>query len=255
MDHDRILRRLLDLVYPQACRVCDQRVSQGPPLCAACRNRLPANERGCPLCAQPDTGSGPICGACQRHPPAFDGVYAPWHYTAPIDEWIRQFKYSDQISLARLLTDLTGADLAPKLGVRESRRLVGEHVVSANDLIEGVKPEDTIFVSHRKFDIWTEGKKNIEAYPDVKHHGIPYRSLLPRELNGLIVVGKAISGTHIAMSAYRTQGILAFVGEAGGVAASLCAKRQTSPRNLAPAELINTLSEPPHSVEIDAYKD
>lgn len=116
MDHDRILRRLLDLVYPQACRVCDQRVSQGPPLCAACRNRLPANERGCPLCAQPDTGSGPICGACQRHPPAFDGVYAPWHYTAPIDEWIRQFKYSDQISLARLLTDLTGADLAPKLG-------------------------------------------------------------------------------------------------------------------------------------------
>jgi hypothetical protein len=130
--------------------------------------------------------------------------------------------------------------LAPKIGVRESRRLVGETIITANDLLNGKIPEDTIFITERGMDIWTEGKKCMD-YPSVKKYGIPYRSLIPKDMGGIIVVGKAISGTHLAMSAYRTQGILGYVGEAGGTAAAMCATRNIRPLELNCNDLVDTL--------------
>ena len=140
--------------------------------------------------------------------------------------------------------------LAPKIGVRESRRLIGEYVITADHLVDGLVPDDTIFVTGRGMDIWTEGKSNMEEYPEVQPYGIPYRALVPRELDGLLVVGKAISGTHLAMSAYRTQSIVGYVGEAGGVAAAICSDLGTWPRELDHDRLIKTLREPPHNIDI-----
>ncbi len=141
--------------------------------------------------------------------------------------------------------------LAPKLGIRESRRLVGDWVITANHLIEGVIPEDTIFVTERGMDVWTEGKSTMAEYPPTKPYGIPYRALLPRDVDGLLVVGKAISGTHLAMSAYRTQNIVGYVGQAGGVAAAWSAKSGQAPRELAGGRLREILRQAPHAVCFD----
>jgi hypothetical protein len=140
--------------------------------------------------------------------------------------------------------------LAPKLGVRESRRLRGQTVITSDDLVEGVVPEDTIFVTQRGMDVWTEGKPTMSVYPDVQPYGIPYRALVPETLEGLLVVGKAISGTHLAMSAYRTQSIVAYVGQAGGVAAALCSADDLQPRELQADRLIDSLRRAPHEVAI-----
>lgn len=141
--------------------------------------------------------------------------------------------------------------LAPKIGIRESRRLLGRHVITADELVAGTRPDDTIFVTGRGMDIWTEGKASMSEYPPVQPYGIPYRALVPAEVEGLIVVGKAVSGTHLAMSAYRTQSIVAYVGEAGGVAAALCAERDVAPAKLDPRDLIQCLRRPPHEIRIE----
>ena len=121
--------------------------------------------------------------------------------------------------------------LAPKIGVRESRRLVGEYVINFNDLTNGVIPDDSIMLTNRDADIWTEGKTQLD-YPPAQVYGIPYRSILPKSVDNLLVVGKSISGTHLAMSAYRVQCILAGVGQAAGVAAGLCVQKNCAPRSL-----------------------
>jgi threonine dehydrogenase-like Zn-dependent dehydrogenase len=141
--------------------------------------------------------------------------------------------------------------LAPKIGIRESRRLIGRRVITSDDLVAGARPDDTVFVTGRGMDIWTEGKATMSEYPAVQPYGIPYGSLVPQQMDGLIVVGKAISGTHLAMSAYRTQSIVAYVGEAGGVAAAMCAERDVSPATLDPADLIERLRRPPHQIQIE----
>jgi hypothetical protein len=112
-----------------------------------------------------------------------------------------------------------GVYLAPKIGVRESRRLVGEYVLNACDLKAGALPEDTIAVSRYWLDAWGENLSSEDV--TVPLYGIPYRCLLPKDTDGLLVAGKAISGTRLACSSYRVQPSVAGIGEAAGTAAAL----------------------------------
>lgn len=124
--------------------------------------------------------------------------------------------------------------LAPKLGVREVRRVLGESVVTATDLLAGRFPADTIAHCAFFLDAWGEHDK-LPRTP--VHAGIPYGALVPRATDGLLMAGKAISGTHLAMSAYRVQPIMASVGEAAGLAAALAATRRLGVRDVPLAEL------------------
>jgi len=142
--------------------------------------------------------------------------------------------------------------LAPRIGVREIRRIVGEHVITANDLIEGHIPEDSVLVTQRGFDLWRKGRHQMQGYPEVQPYGIPYRSLVPRGVDGLLVVGKCLSGTHLAMCAYRTQALLGQVGQAAGVAAALCALRHTRPRDIDFGDLKPLLTDPPQNMVISS---
>lgn len=126
--------------------------------------------------------------------------------------------------------------LAPKIGVRESRRVVGEEVITFNHLVEGRISEDAIFITNRGADIWAKGKNQL-SYPPVQVYGIPYGAVIPKGVDGLLVVGKAMSGTHLAMSAYRVQCILAGIGQAAGVAAALSAQRKLAVRDLSIANI------------------
>jgi hypothetical protein len=63
-------------------------------------------------------------------------------------------------------------------------------------------------------------------------YGIPYRALVPIGIDNLLLAGRCISGSHLAMSAYRVMPIAASIGQASGVAAALCARQGASPRTL-----------------------
>jgi hypothetical protein len=140
--------------------------------------------------------------------------------------------------------------LAPKIGVREQRRIMGEYVVTANDLFAGTIPDDSVHINQRPIDIWKKGSHAMHSYPDVKPYGIPYRSLVPLGVDNLLVVGKHMSGSHIAMASYRVQCLLGQIGQAAGVAAALCAKMECLPRQLDFADLKPLLTSAPQNLVI-----
>jgi hypothetical protein len=102
-------------------------------------------------------------------------------------------------------------------------------VVTATDLLESRFPEDTIASCDFFLDAWGEHDQ-LPRTP--VHAGLPYRALIPRGMEGLLIAGKAISGTHLAMSAYRVQPPMASVGTAAGLAAALAARLHTDTRAL-----------------------
>ncbi|MBN1875548.1 MAG: FAD-dependent oxidoreductase [Anaerolineae bacterium] len=122
--------------------------------------------------------------------------------------------------------------LAPRLGVRESNRIVGEHIITENDLRSRDLPADTIAVGTYGIDLWG-GDENFPVEDrQTPAYGIPYRALVPRDVDGLLLAGKIISGSHLGMSAYRVMPIAGSIGQAAGVAAALCVQRRKQPRDL-----------------------
>ena len=145
--------------------------------------------------------------------------------------------------------------LAPRIGVREASRILGEHVITENDIRNGVFPDDTIAVADYGLDIWSERRedtRDMGGHDDdgtvnvlgleTARYGIPYRALLPRSVDGLLVAGKCMSGTHIAQSSFRVQPIVASAGQAAGVAAALCAGHHQQPRRLDPHDVRRLLT-------------
>ncbi len=97
---------LLDHLAPCYCLLC-QRPSLRPlPLCASCEKELPANPYACQTCATPLAAPGQTCINCQRTPPAFGRCCAPWLYSQPISNFLQRFKFSADMSLLPLLTQL-----------------------------------------------------------------------------------------------------------------------------------------------------
>jgi ribulose 1,5-bisphosphate synthetase/thiazole synthase len=124
---------------------------------------------------------------------------------------------------------------APKLGVRETRRVVGDYVMTVNDLISPKRAEDTVAVGTYPLDAWGDdhgsmGKAKLSLTPG--GYGIPLRSLLAKGMENLMVVGKCLSATHLAMSAVRVQPIAAQMGQAAGVTAALAVSKGTNLRSV-----------------------
>jgi len=127
--------------------------------------------------------------------------------------------------------------LAPRIGVRECRRVVGEHVMTESDIASETFPGDTIAVGEYGFDIWPKGGKEgtSSRYKKTRYpwrFGIPYRALVPSGVDGLLVAGKCMSGTHLAQSSFRVMPIAGSTGQAAGAAAALAVKHRQQPRDL-----------------------
>lgn len=120
---------------------------------------------------------------------------------------------------------------APKIGVRESRRVQGEYVLTVDDLFNGYQPDDKIADAHYPIDAWG-WKIPREIKQRVKPYGIPYRSLIPLGTEGLLTAGRIISGTRLAHSSYRVQPICSSVGEAAGTAAAMASLKNLPVRDV-----------------------
>jgi hypothetical protein len=145
--------------------------------------------------------------------------------------------------------------LAPRIGVREAGRIVGTHVITEQDLRSGKLPEDTIAIGTYGLDLWGEDEGIDVQELRTPLYGIPYRALTPKEVDGLLLAGKIISGTHVAMSAYRVMPIVGCIGQAAGVAASLCVQHDCQPRQIDARELQTALRSQKQNVALSLEKN
>ena len=101
------------------------------------------------------------------------------------------------------------------LGVRESRRIVGEYTVSAEDILSGARFDDAVAYVTFGADLHTKSNRGQHCF-SVKPYHIPMRALIPRDYHGIVVAGRCISGTREAMASYRVTGNCAQMGENAG---------------------------------------
>lgn len=115
-------------------------------------------------------------------------------------------------------------DIPPQLGVRETRRVMGDYVLTEGDVLGCASFPDTIGVNGWPVEDHVAGDV-VFRWPDIPgsrgFNHLPYRMLLPRGLDNLFVVGRCASMTHGGQSAARVSGACFVMGEAAGVAASM----------------------------------
>jgi hypothetical protein len=130
-----------------------------------------------------------------------------------------------------------------EIGIRESRRIIGEYVITGDDIVEARKFEDVIARGSYPIDIHNptgEGTVNPPMPPGASYDR-PYRAVVPKDIENLLVAGRCISSTHEGQSAIRVIPIAVAVGQAVGVAAALSAMSNIVPRRLDVSSLQRTL--------------
>lgn len=116
-------------------------------------------------------------------------------------------------------------------GVRESRRIMGDYVLTSTDIVEGVEFPDSIYRNAYPIDIHAPDGQGVQTINlKAESYSLPYRILLPKGIEGLLVVGRCISCTHETLAAIRTQPSVMAMGQAGGTAAALAVKNGKNPR-------------------------
>jgi hypothetical protein len=121
----------------------------------------------------------------------------------------------------------------PWIGVRESRRILGQHILSEDDLMKGRRFDDAIATGCWYLDLHPNktvvGSANDFAPEKVQPepYDIPYRSLVPQELSNLLVAGRCHSATRGAHASTRVTVTAMAMGEAAGVAAAMALKEKT----------------------------
>lgn len=128
------------------------------------------------------------------------------------------------------------------VGVRETRRILGDYVITAEDMIKGKKFEDAI-VHNAYFHIDIHnpdgaGQSETDGCPHtVQDYDIPYRCLCPVGADNLLTAGRCISGTHRAHASYRVMNICMAMGNAAGLAASMMSENKCTSREISVPQL------------------
>ncbi len=115
-------------------------------------------------------------------------------------------------------------DIPPQIGIRETRRVVGDYVLTEEDVLGCASFNDTIGVNGWPVEDHVAGDV-IFRWPDIPgsrgFNHLPYRMLLPLGLDNLLVAGRCASMTHGGQSAARVSGACFVMGEAAGTAAAM----------------------------------
>lgn len=121
--------------------------------------------------------------------------------------------------------------IAPKIGVREVRRVMGRRIIIGDDIMDKPFPDDVISWGEYAIDSW--GRELPKELKDkLFTFGIPLSACVVKGIDNLMMAGKHISGTSLAMSSYRVQPILAAMGEGVGAAAAMAVAAETAPLDI-----------------------
>lgn len=130
------------------------------------------------------------------------------------------------------------------IGVRETRRITGEYVLTGEDILSGRKFEDKIAQNGYCIDIHDpkgEGWGVSHIRSEDACYDIPYRCIVPEQIDNLLVAGRCISATAQALASTRIMPSCMALGEAAGIAAAMAADKNMKPRAISVAELQNLL--------------
>jgi hypothetical protein len=125
--------------------------------------------------------------------------------------------------------DLKNCEIAgasTQVGVRESRRIKGAYIITEEDALNGSRFDDVI--------AWRSGWLDIGfvKVSQMKVHQVPYRALVPEQIDGILAAGRCISASHSGASAGKSMGNCFATGHAAGIAAALSSKLKKTPREL-----------------------
>ena len=123
---------------------------------------------------------------------------------------------------------------AAEIGVRESRMIVGDYVLTETDCKDCTRFEDAIAASNYEIDIHNPEGTGTSHYffKPGEYYTIPYRCLIPKEATNLLVAGRCISSDHGAQASYRIMPNVCTLGEAAGSAMGLAVKGQKQVREI-----------------------
>lgn len=129
-------------------------------------------------------------------------------------------------------------------GRRESYRLMGDVILTQNDIENQVDYPDKSFTTTWSMDLHYPRPENSEKYPNEEWtsyarqiklpapYHVPYRTLYSRNIDNLFMAGRCISVTHVALGTVRVMATTAMMGEVVGMAAAVCAKEKCMPRDV-----------------------
>ena len=121
----------------------------------------------------------------------------------------------------------------PQIGIRETRLIQGEYVLTENDIVNGQKFEDAILRSAWPMEIHGADKGTVWQWVrNGEYYEIPLRCLIPSSVDNLVVAGRCISTTHEAQASTRVSACCYDTGQAAGIVAAFAADRKCHPREI-----------------------
>ena len=123
---------------------------------------------------------------------------------------------------------------AAEIGVRESRMIEGDYILTQEDLLAYTKFEDSITACNYDIDIHNPAGSGTSHFyfPDGAYYTVPYRCLTPKGVTNLLTAGRCISSTHEAQASYRIMPTCSTLGQAAGTAAAMAAKDHCGVREI-----------------------
>ncbi len=149
-------------------------------------------------------------------------------------QMIQSIRESDHPALRQIELVATG----PQVSVRETRRVKGLYVITEEDATSGRVFDDVVAWRSGYLDL---GGQVNRSTGKMMVHDVPYRSILPEKLDGLLMAGRCISTTHVATAAGKSMGNCMATGHAAGLAAAMSAMKGIMPRDLKVSELQDAL--------------
>jgi hypothetical protein len=181
-------------------------------------------------------------------------IFSPVEFTNAVLECYRQIE-----GVARFLKErIPGFEqakieqIAPVLGVRETRHILGDYTLTGPDTLIGKRFEDSVAADASAVDIHDPKGADVDFQGRTPYE-IPYRCLLPQKVEQLLVAGRCISADHEAHARSRNMPACMATGQAAGIAASVAIDQGVMVRNASVGEIqriLRTLNMPIHSEEV-----
>ncbi len=160
-------------------------------------------------------------------------VFSPTEFSAAVVECYRQIEEYARFLIAKVpgFSQAKIAQIAPVLGVRETRHVVGEYTLTESDVRGDRSFADSIAADVSAFDVHDVKGADVD-FQGLRPYELPYRCMVPRDVEQLLVAGRCISADHAAHGRSRNVPACMATGQAAGIAAAIALEGNTTVRDV-----------------------